>query len=173
MARWWRRSRGPDPLGTGVWRRADDRFRRAVDRYHQVLERVEGLDGSVWPPVSPADTSVGPQRLAATGDQLARLAERVDAVCVAAQALAPSGGEEIPPGPGGVLLDVHRAIARASTLVAQSAESVTMVLVTLRAERPDEALAATSAAARAAEQAGIHIARAESLLPDALTPGGV
>ncbi|MCU1553387.1 MAG: hypothetical protein JWM13_873, partial [Arthrobacter sp.] len=28
-------------LGKGLWRRANDRFTRGLDRYHQVLEGVE------------------------------------------------------------------------------------------------------------------------------------
>lgn len=182
MARWWRRSTSPDPLGTGVWRRGEERFRRAVDRYHQVLERVEATAAPVAPGASgPAPSSgtdhetaapAGPQTLdlAAlenTGAELAALLERVHEVCVAAQALAPSEGEDIPPGPGGVLLDVHRAVGRAATLVAQAAESVTLVLVTLRAERPDETEAAVRGAARATEQAGVHVARAGSLIASA------
>ena len=99
-----------------------------------------------------------------TGADLAVLLDRVHAVCVAAQTRGPSNGDDIPPGPGGVLLDVHRAIARAATLVAQAAESVTLVLVTLRAGRPDETVAAVRGAARATEQAAVHVARAESLI---------
>ena len=172
MARWWRRSTSPDPLGTGVWRRGEERFRRAVDRYHQVLERVEATAAPMAPGASgPAPSSgtdhetaapAGPQTL-----DLAALLERVHEVCVAAQALAPSEGEDIPPGPGGVLLDVHRAVGRAATLVAQAAESVTLVLVTVRAERPDETEAAVRGAARATEQAGVHVARAGSLIASA------
>ena len=151
-----------------MWRRAEDRFRRAVDRYHQVLEQVEvaseagsrdevratsdpstGIAGSA--PVATPDLTA----LESTGARQADLLARVHEVCLAAHALAPSEGEDIPPGPGGMLLDVHRGVARAATLVAQSAESVTMVLVTQRAGRPEEeAAAATLAAGRATEQAG-------------------
>lgn len=151
MGRWWSRSRRPDPLGAGVWRRAEDRFRRAVDRYHQVLERVEAA--------APDLTA-----LQVTAAQQADLLARVHEVCLAAQALAPSDDEDIPPGPGGILLDVHRALARAATLVAQAAESVTMALVALRTGRPEEATAATLGAGRATEQAGIHIAHAEAII---------
>jgi hypothetical protein len=178
VARWWIRSRRPDPLGAGVWRRAEDRFRRAVDRYHQVLERVEvvaseaGSRGDVRATNGPSvDTAAsGPAAasdltaLEVTGAQQADLLARVHEVCLTAQALAPSDGEDIPPGPGGMLLDVHRALARAATLVAQAAESLTMVLVTLRNGRLEEAAAATVGARRATEQAGAHIAQAEALI---------
>jgi hypothetical protein len=199
MAPWWNRSRRQDPLGTGVWRRAEDRFRRAVDRYDQVLERVEAVaaepgrpaepggpaepgrpaePGGPAPPRGPADatgtansggvSSTDVTRdlapLTATGAQLADLLARVHAVCLAAQALGPSDGQDIPPGPGGMLLDVHRALARAGTLVAQAAQSVTMVLVSIGAGRHGETAAATLGARRATEQAEIHVARAEVLI---------
>ena len=169
MARWWNRSRAPDPLGTGVWRRAEDRFRRAVDRYHQILEQVEVAAGGASGTSDHAGAATPPfaddvAALHGIGAQQADLLARVHEVCLTAQALAPSEGQDIPPGPGGMLLDVHRALARAATLVAQAAESVTMVLVTLRAGRPDEAASATLGAQRATEQAAAHVARAEEII---------
>jgi hypothetical protein len=169
VARWWNRSRAPDPLGTGVWRRAEDRFRRAVDRYHQVLERVEDVRPETESRADQSEEHAGAvastvAALHVTGAQQVDLLARVHEVCLAAQALGPSDGEDIPPGPAGILLDVHRALARAATLVAQAAESVTMVLVTLSAERPDEAAAAALGAQRATGQAGVHVARAEDLI---------
>jgi hypothetical protein len=172
VARWWNKSRRQDPLGAGVWRRAEDRFRRAVDRYHQVLERVEIEAAEPADARRPADTSgrssgscvrdLAP--LAATGAHQVDLLARVHEVCLAAQALGPSDGEDIPPGPGGMLLDVHRALARAATLVAQAAQSATMVLATIGAGRPEETVAATLGARRATEQAAVHVARAEVLI---------
>jgi hypothetical protein len=176
-----------------VWRRAHDRFRRAVDRYHQVLERIESLvsDAPAQPaggrgdvPAPGADPLPPPARVDAAGAEphppapvaadvaalhrvggdLAAMLGRVHDVCLAAQNLSPSDGEDIPPGPGAVLLDVHRALARSATLVAQAAESLTMVLVTLQAGRPDEATVSVLGAGRAAEQASVHIARAEALV---------
>jgi hypothetical protein len=152
-----------------VWRRAEDRFRRAVDRYHQVLEQVEvaaaGASGTsdqtgAAKPSFADDVAA----LHGIGARQADLLARVHDVCLTARALAPSEGQDIPPGPGGMLLDVHRALARAATLVAQAAESVTMVLVTLRAGRPDEAGSATLGAQRATEQAAAHVARAEEII---------
>jgi hypothetical protein len=142
-----------------VWRRAHDRFRRAVDRYHDVLERV------------PAE---GPRAsLEGTGAGLAAALDTVHAVCVRAQSLAPSTGDDVPGGHGGVLLDVHRALTRSATLAAQAAEAVTLTVVALRAEPEsvsgtrrtgDEAEARAAAAARAGDQARAHVGRAEALL---------
>jgi hypothetical protein len=148
-----------------------------VDRYHQVLEQVEvvaseaGSRGDVGATNGPCVDTAACRPAAApdltalevTGAQQADLLARVHRVCLAAQAIAPSDGEDIPPGPGGMLLDVHRALARAATLVAQAAESVTMVLVALRTGRLEEAAAARLGARRATEQAGIHIAQAEGI----------
>jgi hypothetical protein len=149
-----------------VWRRAEDRFRRAVDRYHQVLEQVEvASEAGSRSDVGATNDHAAPDltALEVTGAQQADLLARVHGVCLAAQAIAPSDGEDIPPGPGGMLLDVHRALARAATQVAQAAESVTMVLVALRTGRLEEAAAARLGARRATEQAGIHIAQAEGI----------
>jgi hypothetical protein len=115
-------------------------------------------------PAAPADESPDLAALEAAGARQVDLVERVREVCRAAHALALSDGEDIPPGPGGILLDVHRALTRAATLVAQAAESLAIVLVTLTAGRPEEAIAATLGARRATEQAGIHVARAEAIL---------
>ena len=74
----WVRRRGPDPLGEGVWRRAHDRFRRAVDRYHGVLEHVP--EGALR------------AGLESTGAQLAAALDLVHTVCVRAQAVASERG---------------------------------------------------------------------------------
>jgi hypothetical protein len=133
-----------------VWRRAHDRFRRAVDRYHQVLERV---------PDGPAR-----DRLEATGADLAALLDDVHAVCGAGQELAPSDGEDLPGGRGGLLLDAHRALARAATVAAQAGEAVLMAVVALRAGRPDEAERLALAAGRTVEQVRDQVRRAAALV---------
>jgi hypothetical protein len=127
--------RGPDPLGEGVWRRAHDRFRRAVDRYHQVMEGVP--DG----PVRDA--------LEAVGAGLAADLDAVRARCVLAQSAAPSAGLDVP---GGAWRDEHRTLSRAATLVAQAAESAAMARVAVRAGDTDQALRRADAARRAAGQ---------------------
>ena len=76
-------------LGKGIWRRAHDRFRRALERYHQVLEGVQddGLYGELLP----------------IANQMAGLLPRVRNCCVAAQSIHPTDGLDIP---GGTLADV-------------------------------------------------------------------
>ncbi len=130
-----------------MWRRAHDRFRRAVDRYHGVLEHVP--EGALR------------AGLESTGAQLAAALDLVHTVCVRAQAVGPSAGDDVPAGQGGVLLDVHRALTRSATLAAQAAEAVTLVVV---AGGGDEAQTGVVAAARAAGQARSQVSRAEALL---------
>jgi hypothetical protein len=142
--------RAPDPLGDGVWRRAHDRFRRAVDRYHQVLEQVPAGEAR--------------QQLERTGADLAGRLDDVRALCLHAQQLAPSAGDNVPGGHGGVLLDVHRALTRAATLAAQAGEAVTLTVVTLRSQQPGEAANGAAGAARAAAQAAHQIERAETMM---------
>jgi hypothetical protein len=136
-----------------------------VDRYHQVLGRVEAVAPETGSRAD-VDSALAPDlaALAAAGAQLTDLLARAHEVCLVAQALAPSDGDDIPPGAGGILLDVHRALARAATLVAQAAESVTLVLVGVTAGRPEERAAATLSARRASEQAEFQVARAEVLI---------
>ena len=83
--RWpWRRQ--PDPLGEGVWRRAHDRSRRAVDRFHQVVEPVPAGRGA-----RRASTRSRPE--------LAAALDRVQRSCACRRRpAAPSAGLEVPPG---------------------------------------------------------------------------
>ncbi|GAB4100923.1 hypothetical protein [Sinomonas halotolerans] len=96
-------------LGKGLWRRAHDRFRRGLDRYHQVLEGIE--DDSLY------------AELVVIADSLAALLPRVRAVCVAAQAAAPSEGLDVPGG----FADVHRALSKAGNALATTAEAAAML----------------------------------------------
>ena len=100
-------------LGRGVWRRANDRFQRGLDRFHQMLEGVE--DSGLY------------DRLVPVANALADLLPRVRAVCVTAQALAPSAGMDIPASEGAYLNEVHRALSRAGNALATAAEAVAMV----------------------------------------------
>ena len=142
--------RRADPLGNGVWRRAHDNFRRAVDRYHQLLERVP--------------SSTVRDHLEATGGRLAEVLDEVHAVCVAAQRLAPSESDDLPGGHGGALLDAHRSLARGATLAAQSGEAVMLAVVAVRAQQLEEAASSAGAAARAVDQAAEQAGRAEELV---------
>ncbi len=106
-----------DPLGDGVWRRAHDRFVRAVDRVHMALDGV---------PAGPVHDD-----LAGVAARLAMLVEDVYGVCVAAQTAAPSAASEVPGGHDGRYLDAHRALSRSATLTAEAAQATTMARVEL------------------------------------------
>jgi hypothetical protein len=100
----------------------------------------------------------------ATAARLDALVAEVHVVCARAQVLAPTDGGTVPAGPDGRLLDVHRELARAATLVAQSAQSVMLVVVALRSEQAAQALIAAEGAERAAARAGELVARARALI---------
>lgn len=131
-------------LGTGVWRRAHDRFRRGLDRYHQILEGVE--DDAVY------------NDLAALANELAQLLPRVRECCIAAQAQHPSEGLDIP----GALLQVHRALSRAGNALATTAEAAAMAR--LDGERWGIASAGLDNVRRRAEVVAEDVTEAERLL---------
>jgi hypothetical protein len=140
--RWpWRRQ--PDPLGEGVWRRAHDRSRRAVDRFHQVVE-----------PVPAGPVREGLDEVAA--DLVAAL-DRVRTLCVQAQAAAPSGGLEVPAGPDGGHPELHRAVSRWAGLAAQASWSATSAAVAEAAGDRVTAMAQVESARRAAAIAASHL----------------
>lgn len=99
-------------LGRGVWRRAHDRFRRGLDRFHQILEGVqdERLHAELVP----------------IANSLADLLPRVRALCANAQRAAPSDGLDVPSSNAAYLSDVHRALSRAGNALATTAEAVAM-----------------------------------------------
>lgn len=131
-------------LGTGVWRRAHDRFRRGLDRYHQILEGV--ADDDVY------------NQLALLANDLGPLLDRVRAVCVTAQASSPSEGMDIP----GALTPVHRALSRAGNALATTAEAAAMAR--LDGERWGLASAGVENVRRRAELVEEDIAEAERQL---------
>ena len=135
-------------LGTGVWRRAHDRFRRGLDRFHQILESLP--DREVVRAVAP------------TANALADLLPEVREVCAAAHHRAPSHSQDIPASAGGHLNDVHRELSRAGNAMAQAAEALTMA----RFVRDDDAHR-LDAVARRAEAVRGHVDRARALLADA------
>lgn len=131
-------------LGTGVWRRAHDRFRRGLDRYHQILEGV--ADDDVY------------NQLAVLANELASLLPRVRAVCVTAQASSPSDGMDIP----GALMPVHRSLSRAGNALATTAEAAAMAR--LDGERWGLASAGLDNVRRRAELVEEDVAEAERQL---------
>lgn len=140
--RWpWRRR--PDPLGEGVWRRAHDRSRRAVDRFHQVVEPV---------PAGPVRDGLDE---VATG--LVVALDRVRELCVRAQAEAPSAGLEVPRGPDGAHPELHRAVSRFAAVAAQASMAATSAAVAEDAGDRDEALRQVATARRSVELAAGHL----------------
>ncbi|WP_026819336.1 hypothetical protein [Arthrobacter castelli] len=99
-------------LGKGVWRRAHDRFRRGLDRFHQILEGVQ--DERLHTDLVPV------------ANTLADLLPRVRAVCTQAQRIAPSADLDVPSSEAGYLSEVHRALSRAGNALATTAEAVAM-----------------------------------------------
>jgi hypothetical protein len=97
-------------LGKGIWRRTHDRFRRGLDRYHQVLEGVQ--DEELY------------GELLAIADELAALLPKVRASCMLAQELHPSDGMDIP---GGSLAAVHRCLSKAGNSLAAAAQAAAMI----------------------------------------------
>jgi hypothetical protein len=96
-------------LGKGLWRRANDRFTRGLDRYHQVLDGVE--DDALY------------AELVDVANELSDLAVRVRLVCVEAQKCSPSDGLDIP----GALAGVHRSLSTAGNSLATTAEAAAML----------------------------------------------
>lgn len=111
-------------IGKGVWRRAHDRFRRGLDRFHQMLE---GVEEDTLASGSRTQAAENYARLVPIANGLAELLPEVRRIAAAAQSLAPSDGMEIPFGTGGYLNDIHRELSRAGNALATAAESVAMV----------------------------------------------
>ncbi|WP_052663998.1 hypothetical protein [Psychromicrobium lacuslunae] len=126
-------------LGQGLWRRAHDRFRRGLDRFHQMLERID-------------DESLQ-QDLIPIANNLAELLPVVRAVCVSAQRLSPSAGLDVP---AGAFNEIHRELTRAGTALATAAEAVAMA-------RLDASSASVEATWRRAVQVEAHIELAKKL----------
>lgn len=131
-------------LGKGVWRRVHDRFRRGLDRYHQILEGAE--DDALY------------NELALVGNDLADLLPRVRALCTQSQKRFPSSGQDVP----GALTQVHRALSKAGNSLAATAESAAMSR--LDAERWGVNSAGLQNVQRRAEIVAEDVASAEDLL---------
>ena len=112
-------------LGKGVWRRTHDRFRRGLDRFHQMLEGLE--EAGAAPNQSEAQAQANYQAMVAVANDLAELLPAVRSVAIEAQIAGPSEGMEIPTGTGGYLNDVHREISRAGNALAATAEALALL----------------------------------------------
>lgn len=129
--------RDDNELGKGVWRRAHDRFRRGLDRFHQMLEGLAETESAAAAaaPGAPGAAAAGPaagathhyDAMVTLADQLADLLPVVRGLAVEAQLLGPSEGMEIPTGTGGYLNDVHRELSRAGNALAATAESLALL----------------------------------------------
>lgn len=102
-------------LGQGVWRRTHDRFRRGLDRFHQMLEGVRD------------DLPDAYVELLPIADSLADLLPDVREIMAAAQSAAPSDQPTIPAGAGAHLNDLNRELSRAGNALAAAAEAVALV----------------------------------------------
>ncbi|MBG6183335.1 hypothetical protein IWX65_001286 [Arthrobacter sp. CAN_A214] len=131
-------------LGSGVWRRAHDRFRRGLDRYHQILEGTE--DDDVY------------SELVEIANQLGEMLPRVRSVCVEAQRRSPSSGLDIP----GAMVQVHRALSKAGNTLATTAEAAAMTR--LDGERWGVASVGLGNVRRRAELVAEDVAEAERQL---------
>lgn len=138
-------------LGQGVWRRAHDRFRRGLDRFHQVLEQIQDQDLLV--------------EVVPVANNLADLLPRVRQVCVITQGFAPDQSQEIPHSDGGWLHDLHRELSRAGNDLAQAAEALAMARFRSPGVDPGRANdLSISALTRRADAVTERVRRAEDLL---------
>lgn len=138
-------------LGQGVWRRAHDRFRRGLDRFHQVLEQI------------PDDELIAQSVPVANG--LADLLPRVRQVCMKVQGFAPAEGQDIPRSEGGWLHDLHRELSRAGNDLAQAAEALAMARFRNPGVSAEQAnRMSMEALLRRAEAVSQRINRAEEIL---------
>lgn len=99
-------------LGRGIWRRSHDRFVRGLDRFHQILERMQ--------------TQEDFEDLVEEANALADFLPRVRAVAASAQKLAPSDTQDIPASAHGTYNEINRALAKAGNAVALCAEALAM-----------------------------------------------
>ena len=137
-------------LGKGVWRRVHDRFRRGLDRFHQMLE---GLAEAQAPGSAMAAENY--DAMVHLADHLADLLPVVRGLAVEAQVAGPSEGMEIPTGTGGYLNDVHRELSRAGNALAATAEALALLRL---------GVGTTQAVELKAELVNQRVARAAELL---------
>lgn len=138
-------------LGTGLWRRAHDRFVRGLDRFHQILERMPATDTL--------------EHLIPVANDLADLLPRVRFVAAQAQNIAPSNGTDVPASPTGVYSDLHRSLSKAGNSLALCAEALAMTRCAGTCEQSCDRETVVSRRGQTVVQ---HIETAEELLGRAL-----
>jgi hypothetical protein len=141
-------------LGTGVWRRAHDRYGRGLDRFHQVLEGID--DDDLY------------NALVMVANHLADLQPRVREICMRAQALSPSNANDIPHA----VHAVHRSLSKAANDLATAAQSA--AIARLDGERWGVASAGVENVARRADVvvAGIEAAEQDLAAAETAHRGG-
>ncbi len=112
--RTWREQRRADATyGQGVWRMTADRLGRGLRSFEKMA----------------AASAPGPAR-DELEDAFGLLTDAVAdarAACAAAQAVAPSGGTDIPSGPAGVHAGLHNRLTRIGADIAAAAEGAALV----------------------------------------------
>lgn len=147
-------------LGKGVWRRAHDRFRRGLDRFHQMLEGLAEAEPAAGQRAQAAENY---EAMVVLADGLADLLPFIRAIAAQAQKIAPSDGMEIPLGTGGYLNDVHRELSRAGNSLAAAAEALALVRL---------GVGEVSGVGLKAGIVGQHVALANALLHKTSSTGG-
>lgn len=138
----FRQSRSDDrELGTGLWRRAHDRFVRAMDRYWQVLEADRGPDL-----LSPEERN----GVLHAGNVLAERLPGVRELCVRLHREHAGDGEHIP----AEAADVHRELSRAAHELAATAQALAMYRL---------GQGSADSVGRHAERTLAHVGRAQEL----------
>lgn len=89
--------------------------------------------------------------------ELVAALDRVRALCLQAQAAAPSAGLEVPRGPDGHHPELHRAVSRWATVAAQASWAATSAAVAEQAGDRDEALRQVVTARQAVALASSHL----------------
>lgn len=127
-------------LGTGLWRRARDRYRRAVDRFHQVMQGTE--DDELYAALLP------------TADRLGASLDTVREICARCQLAAPEADKDIP----AALEPTHRALSMAANEAAAAAQAAAM------ARYAEDPLTVAATAARRVDGVLALVERAERSL---------
>ncbi|MBB5512383.1 hypothetical protein HD598_001070 [Neomicrococcus aestuarii] len=112
---WRANRREAKELGNGVWRRAHDRYVRALDRFHQILEQEAFTE----------ENAEFHNAMVSLANECVDVLPSVRAICVRAQELWPSEENNIP-GPG---VEIHRELSHTANDLAQAAQALAMAFL--------------------------------------------